>query len=251
MNERYGQNPRFLFCHDNPARPISVIFFSGLGSTIERQHVEEYRTFCHLNDVSFLALDFTAHAYMHQRTEPDDFGMNHRLNDALNILKDEIKNKPFVLVGFSMGGKLALDVAQKLKSQTQALIELAPAIELEQYRWYDNLNLMVRQKLDLLQKNEQKRNALESLYVFSKMLKAVKPHLLLKQPVTYDKRMEIIHGILDKHVPYRNSLMFKKDYAPHAKVALLTNETHHFLQPCSRQIVFNTLSDTLCMVRGR
>lgn len=75
-----------------------------------------------------MALDFTAHAYKYQKNEPQDFGMNHRLSDALNVLQNELKNKPFIMVGFSMGGKLALDVSQQLKNQTKALIELAPAI---------------------------------------------------------------------------------------------------------------------------
>lgn len=251
MNERYGQNPQFLFCHDNPARPMSVVFFSGLGSTIERQHVEEYRRFCGLNGVSFLALDFTAHAYMHQKTEPNDFGMNHRLNDALNMLQDKLKGKPFVMLGFSMGGKLALDVAQILERQTRALIELAPAIELGQYQWYDNLNSMVCKKLDLLKKNEQYGNTLNSLNVFAQMLKAVKPHLLLDAPISYRGSMDIVHGMSDKHVPYQNSLDFQKNYAPNARIAVIPSETHHFLQLSSRRFVLDILSYALKTAKGR
>ena len=251
MNERYGQNPQFLFCHDNPNKELSVVFFSGLGSTIERQHVEEYRTFCHQNNVSFMALDFTAHAYKHQKTEPQDFGMNHRLDDALNRVTQELKSKPFIMVGFSMGGKLALDVSQQLKNQTRALIELAPAIELGKYHWYDNLNLMVQKKLNVLRRNNPEGKTFENLCVFAQMLKAVKPHLLLEEPVSYNRSIEIIHGSSDKHVPYQNSLDFNKNYAPHAKVTILPGESHHFLKPESRQVIFSTLSCTLRMIRGR
>ncbi len=251
MNERYGQKPQFLYCHDNSHYPLSVVFFSGLGSTIERQHVEEYRTFCHQNNVSFIALDFTAHAYKYQKNEPQDFGMNHRLSDALNVLQNELKNKPFIMVGFSMGGKLALDVSQQLKNQTKALIELAPAIELSRYQWYDNLNLMVQKKLNALGKTNPESKTFENLCVFAQMLKAVKGHLLLKEPVSYGGNIDILHGMVDKHVPYQNSLKFKKNYVPQAQVAILPGESHHFLQPHSRQVIFNTLANTIKMVKGR
>lgn len=251
MNERYGQNPQFLFCHDNPKKNIAVVFFSGLGSTIERQHIEEYRSFCHYNNVSFLALDFTAHAYRHQKLEPLDFGMNHRLDDALNILTDEINNKPFIMVGFSMGGKLALDVVQILKNQTQALIELAPAIELGEYHWYDNLNSMVHKKLNLLKYNNQTSKTFENLCVFARMLKAVKPHLLLNDSVSINGNVDIIHGSQDKHVPFVISERIQQYYVPQAKVKIIPGETHHFLKPKSRQVIFDTLACNLKTIGHR
>lgn len=197
-----------------------------------------------------MALDFTAHAYKYQKNEPHDFGMNHRLSDALNVLQNELKNKPFIMVGFSMGGKLALDVCQQLKNQTRSLIELAPAIELGRYHWYDNLNSMVKKKLNMLKKNKQESKTFENLCVFAQMLKAVKGHLLLKEPVSYGGNIDILHGMVDKHVPYQNSLIFKKNYVPQAQVAILPGESHYFIQHYSRRVIFNTLSYTIQMVKG-
>lgn len=109
---------------------------------------------------------------------------------------------------------------------------------------------MVQKKLNVLGKTNPESKTFENLCVFAQMLKAVKKHLLLTEPASYEGSIEIFHGASDKYVPYRNSLEFKKNYAPHTRVAILPNESHYFIQHYSRRVIFNTLSYTIQMLKG-
>lgn len=97
-----------------------VLCIHGYGETAESfAFLEKYAG----NDYKFYALELPFHG----QTEWKE-GLNFAVDDLMNILQEitELKDKQFTLMGFSLGGRVALSLYEAIPQRIEKLILLAP-----------------------------------------------------------------------------------------------------------------------------
>lgn len=216
-----------------------IVFLHGLLSSHKSVKAQCVRHFAVQNGFSFLSLDYTAHGA--SSGQPSDFRVGHCFKDALEIINNILPPRlPLILVGSSLGGWIALLLAQHLKKRVSALIGLSAAPDFTERVWQDVFTDKERAFLNaggILGPSSETRG-----YCFKKeMFLEAEKYLLLNRRIDYNGRVVLIHGDQDQIVPV--SIPFK------IKNALDSDNVEiHFINGAGHTLSRPSDLDEICFV---
>lgn len=115
----------------NPEKPAIVFLHGFTGSTSTwRDAMNSLK-----DDYSVYAVDLTGHGKTSIPTEPDRYAMSEQVAD-LDCLFDQLQLSRFILVGYSMGGRLAIGYTASHLEKIEALLleSSSPGLQKEEER---------------------------------------------------------------------------------------------------------------------
>jgi pimeloyl-ACP methyl ester carboxylesterase len=208
--------PQFLgdlAYHHIPGTLPGVLWLGGFRSDMSGTKAVHLEKFCQDGGQQFTRFDYRGHGQSGGRFE--DLTLSGWLGDATAVL-DRVTSGPQVLVGSSMGGWLALLLAQKRKERVHSLVLLAPA---------PDFTRDIRAQL-----SEENKNALikdgffeaPSAYgppyqITAQLLEDGENHILLDGDTGITCPVTILHGQADPDVPWKKSVRLK-ECLPQAQV---------------------------------
>jgi pimeloyl-ACP methyl ester carboxylesterase len=161
------------------------------------------REACAARGQAMLRLDYSGHGASGGKFEDGTIG--EWTSDAAAVIA-HATDGPLVLVGSSMGGWIALLLAQKLSPRIAAMLLIAPAPDFTQALIEPSLTPEQRAGLErdgfLLPPSDYG----PPLPITKKLIEEGRSHLLLGGPIPITCPVRIMHGMRDQDVPWQHSL---------------------------------------------
>lgn len=151
------------------------------------------------------------------------------LDDALAVI-DAVAEGPQILVGSSMGGWIALLAALARPERVRGLVLIAPAPDFTEKMIWAGLSKAERETLMrdgvVYQPSEY---GPEPYAISRKLIEDGRKHLLLDAPINLACPVRLLHGMLDRDVPWEYSLRIADRLVAGDVVVTLVKEGDHRL----------------------
>ena len=185
------------------AGPV-LVFCSGYGSDMGGAKAMYLWEFCAGRGQAMLRFDYAGHGASGGRFVDGCIG--DWMADAAHILETLLPERKLVLVGSSMGGWIALLLAQRLRARVAGMLLIAPAPDFTEDILHRRLSAQQRAALrrDGVMYPPSAYGA--PLPLTWKLLEDGAAHLLLGGEIALDCPVRILHGMRDAQVPWRQSL---------------------------------------------
>ncbi|PLX44953.1 MAG: alpha/beta hydrolase [Deltaproteobacteria bacterium] len=176
-----------------------VIFFGGYSSVRFGEKASALWNWAKKSGRSFVRFDYSGHGGTLDEFKEGTLG---DWRDEALAAVEQLTRGPQILVGSSMGGWIALMVAEEASSKTHAVITLACAADF-------TINV-VENRLAESQLEELSREGVIDLgdgaIMTKRFIDESRAHLVLGAPIQIPCPVKLIHGLLDERIPWETSL---------------------------------------------
>jgi len=216
-----------------------IIFLSGYMSDMEGNKALALENLCKELGHSYIRFDYRGHGISDGTLV--DGSISNWTQDTLNIL-DNIAKGQQILVGSSMGGWIMMLVSLKRKERISGLIGIASAPDFTE----DLLPLQLgKDKIEEIYSQGECKIVRDdgSENIITKMLlEDGKTNLVLRDKITIDCPVELLHGINDEVVPWETSLgILDKISSNNVNITLIKNGDHRLSSPSDIQQLKQTV----------
>jgi len=226
-----------------PGRGPCIVFLPGYKSDMQGAKALETRAFCAAHGLACLRLDYSGHGASGGAFTDGTIG---RWTDDALLLVDRLTEGPLVLVGSSMGGWIALNVALARPDRVQALVGIAAAPDFtEDLMW---AAMMPHERAQL------KRDGVlpvPSAYgdpypVTLALIEDGRQRLLLRGPVPLRCPVRLLQGMQDADVPWETAMrLADRLEGADVQVSLIKDGDHRLSRPGDLALLRRTLAGLL------
>lgn len=124
---------------------VVVVFLGGFYSNMQGSKAQFLHAFCEAEGIAFVRFDYRGHGESHG--EFTNFGISDWLADA-RLIARLAGGRRLILVGSSMGGWIALRLAQEMAGQVAALIGIAAAPDFTEEGFWQGFDAKARARID-------------------------------------------------------------------------------------------------------
>jgi pimeloyl-ACP methyl ester carboxylesterase len=200
--------------------------------------------FCRARGQAFVRFDYAGHGQSSGRFEDGTIGA--WTEDALAVL-DRVAQGPQVIVGSSMGGWIALNLALARPDRLKALVGIAAAPDFtEDLIWHD-LPMEAQMALETDGVIYEPSEYSEKPYpITMNLIHEARDHLRLRGEIAVDVPVRLLHGMLDPDVPWKRSLMLaRKLRTPDVRVVLVKDGDHRLSREQDLALLTRTVEELL------
>lgn len=212
-----------------------VLYLHGFMSSKQAYKASFIKEFCIKTGWAYFAFDATGHRESDGGFE--DILVGNYLNDALEI-SDALIKTPFIPVGSSLGGWIAVLLSVLRPEKIPGFIGLAPALDFTQEVW--DYYLTEENKEELRTKKVIGPNEKTLGYAWSyRLFEEGKNHLLLqKETIPYDGYALLLNGDKDEQVPFQKALKIREKLSSaNAQTWILKGAGHDLSRPQDLQTI--------------
>ncbi|HAD87656.1 MAG TPA: alpha/beta hydrolase [Rhodospirillaceae bacterium] len=236
---------RTIAYHQLAGKSPGVMFLTGFKSDMTGGKALALEAHCRAQGRAFLRFDYTGHGQSSGVFEEGSIGA--WAADAMTAL-DELAVGDHVLVGSSMGGWIMLLTALARKSRIRGLLGLAAAPDFTRDLMWNTFTEDQRRQLD-----RDGHVDLPNDYDDQEPYRISKPliddgwnQLLLDDRIELDIPVRLIHGLLDKDVPWKTALRIQEQLtSDDVEVQLVKNGGHRLSEPNDLDRMTRTLDALL------
>lgn len=194
-----------LAYHISSGKSPGIVYLNGFMSDMQGSKALALESFCQKRGQNFIRFDYFGHG-----ASTGDFkqgSISRWAEDALCVL-DELCVGPQILVGSSMGGWLMFLAALKRPEKVKGLVGIATGADFTEDMIMANMPDHYQEALDQVGFFESTSQGPEpfTYIITQKLLEDGKLHLLLRNPIPFEGKVHLLHGMQDKDVPWQNSL---------------------------------------------
>ena len=216
----------------------TIVSLHGLFSNLESSKAVFMHAACEKNNINFIR--FNALGHEHSSGKFTDQSIDSWLSSAKQFISNSCTNGA-ILLGSSMGGWVAMLLAQDLPDIVKAVICISPAADFTE----DIYNAMGDENRAIID-NKGIATFAAGPYLYNishTLIYESRKHLLLnKEQIEINCPLHILHGMNDAEVPYQKSLTTIKKIRSHNALCTLVKTGTHSL---SRTEDLQLLKDTV------
>jgi pimeloyl-ACP methyl ester carboxylesterase len=226
-----------------PGRSPTLVFLPGFMSDMTGDKAMALQAWCEARGQACLRLDYSGHGASGGAFEDGTIGL--WTQDALTVI-DAVIDGPFVLVGSSMGGWVALNVALARPDRLAALVGIAAAPDFTETLMWDAM--APSEQATLLRDG---RLEIPSRYggtqiITRRLIEEGRRHLLLGGPIAVAAPVRLLHGQADTEVPWETSLrLAARVESQDVRVVMVKDGEHRLSRPRDIAILTGVLDDLL------
>ncbi|WP_442755143.1 alpha/beta hydrolase [Methylocystis sp. JAN1] len=186
-----------------------LVWLGGFASDMESNKASFLDAWAQERGRAFLRFDYSGHGVSGGRFEEGCIG---DWLEQTAALFDRSTQGPQIVVGSSMGGWIALLLAQRLAERKESrrlagLVLLAPAVDFTEELMWKNLDEAARR--EIMEKGAWMRAspyAADPTPITRRLIEDGRRHLLLGGVIRAHARVHILQGMADPDVPWRHAL---------------------------------------------
>lgn len=219
--ERDGK-PRLAYCYTAPENKDlpTVVFLGGYISDMQGTKAVHLEARCTSRGQGFLRLDYSGHGESDGAFEDGTLGQ--WINDARDIIKHTTGSDDLILIGSSMGGWIALNIAVNAGFNINGIIGIAPAPDFT--KWGIEDTITDEQSAQLSKEGRIKIG--RGIYTKGLITDATN-HLVLDKTQSIDIPIAIFHGKKDDVVPWELAFKIKAAFPnANAQIVLIDDGDH-------------------------
>jgi pimeloyl-ACP methyl ester carboxylesterase len=219
----------------------TVVFLPGFMSDMTGDKALAVEAWCRDQGRACLRLDYAGHGVSGGRFE--DGGIGSWTNDAL-LLIDTLVPGPIVLVGSSMGGWIALNIALRRPERVAALIGIAAAPDFTETLMWPAFT--TAQRTTLMGEGVLR---IPSQYggeqiITRTLIEEGREHLVLTGPIPLRCPVRLVHGQRDPDVPWPTALQLAERLeSADVRVTLIKDGEHRLSRPQDIALLVATLNE--------
>jgi pimeloyl-ACP methyl ester carboxylesterase len=230
--------------HSAPGKSPGVMFCGGFMSDMTGGKAMALEAFCRARGQGFVRFDYRGHGQSSGRFEEGTIGA--WTQDALAVL-DQVAQGPQVLVGSSMGGWIALNLALARPDRVVALVGIAAAPDFtEDLIWRDlppDAQMMLETDGVIYERSEYDDKPYP---ITMDLIHEAREHLRLRGEIAFDRPVRLLHGMLDADVPWKRSLLLaEKLRSPDVRVTLVKDGGHRLSREEDLALLTRTVGELL------
>jgi len=207
-----------------PGASPTLVFFPGYASDMEGAKALALDAFAERSGFALVRFDYSGSGLSGGAFE--DGTLARWLEESLAVV-DQLTDGPLILVGSSMGGWLALHVAQLRRERVQALVGIAAAPDFTDWGFSDG---------DAAEKAGISRGFWES----GQRLR------LLEREIGIDCPVRLVHGELDRDVPLDVAFRtLRKLRSADVQLTVIKDGGHRLSEPLQIETILRTVSGLL------
>jgi pimeloyl-ACP methyl ester carboxylesterase len=230
--------------HSTPGKSPGVMFCGGFMSDMTGSKAMALEAFCRARGQAFLRFDYAGHGQSSGRSEDGTIGA--WTEDALAVL-DRVAQGPQVIVGSSMGGWIAINLALARPDRLHALVGIAAAPDFtEDLIWHD-LPPEAQMRLETDGVVYEPSEYSDKPYpITMNLIHEGRDHLRLRGEIAIDRPVRLLHGMLDPDVPWKRSLtLAEKLRTQDVRVMLLKDGDHRLSRDQDLALLARTVEELL------
>jgi pimeloyl-ACP methyl ester carboxylesterase len=230
--------------HSTPGKSPGVMFCGGFMSDMTGGKALALEAFCRARGQAFVRFDYAGHGQSSGRFEDGTIG--GWTADALAVL-DRVAQGPQVIVGSSMGGWIAVNLAMARPDRLAALVGIAAAPDFtEDLIWHD-LPPEAQMRLETDGVIYEPSDYGDKPYpITMTLIHEARDHLRLRGEIAIDRPVRLLHGMLDPDVPWKRSLMLaEKLRTPDVRVVLVKDGDHRLSREQDLALLTRTVEELL------
>jgi pimeloyl-ACP methyl ester carboxylesterase len=230
--------------HSTPGKSPGVMFCGGFMSDMTGGKALALEAFCRARGQAFVRFDYAGHGQSSGRFEDGTIG--GWTEDALAVL-DRVAQGPQVIVGSSMGGWIAINLALARPDQLKALVGIAAAPDFtEDLIWHDlppEAKMMLETDGVVYERSEYDDKPYP---ITMNLIHEARDHLRLRGEIAIDAPVRLLHGMLDADVPWKRSLMLaEKLRTPDVRVVLVKDGDHRLSREQDLALLTRTVEELI------
>jgi pimeloyl-ACP methyl ester carboxylesterase len=228
-------------------RSPTLVFLPGFGSDMTGDKATMLAKFASMHGHACLRLDYAGHGASAGAFTQGTIGS--WTSDALFLI-DKLTAGPIVLVGSSMGGWIALLVALARPERIAALVGIAAAPDFTEDLIWANLPAGARATL-LAEGVLRIPSAYGPEQALSRtLLEEGRNHLLLGAPIALNCPLRLLHGQVDRDVPWQTSMRLAERWAGGDVQITLIKDGEHRLSRAQDMAALRRLVSPLLLQDG-
>lgn len=184
-------------------REPTVVFLPGFRSEMQGEKGTHLAAFCAARGVGLLRLDYSGHGASGGRFEEGSIG--RWAEDALFVIDREAKGR-LVLVGSSMGGWIALLVAQRRPERMAGLLGIAAAPDFTETLMWQAMSPTEKERLLADGSLTVPSDYGPPLLITRHLIEEGRRNLVLGGPIRINCPVRLLHGQRDPDVPWETAL---------------------------------------------
>ena len=237
-----------LACQITAGTGPGLLFLCGLRSNMEGTKATALAAMAVKTGRSMVRFDYQGHGDSSGRFE--DMMIGTWFGDALHVL-DQLTTGPQVIVGSSMGGWIALLLAEARPERVAGLVLLAPAPDFTEDLLMARLDGPARQALFAQGRVTVPSPWLPEPLVFtSRLIEEATTHLIFRRPWRGGRiPTRILHGTRDAEVPVSTSLRLVEHLYPNdVCLTLIGGGDHRLADPPCLARLCRTVAEVVLMI---
>ncbi len=212
-----------------PGASPAIVFLPGFMSDMTGDKALAVEAFCAARGQACLRLDYSGHGASDGRFEDGTIGI--WTDDALFLI-DTLTQGKLVVIGSSMGGWIALNVALARPARIAALIGIAAAPDFTETLMWESM--APAERAALLREGELR---VPSQYggeqiITRALIEDGRARLLLSAPIAIEAPVRLLHGMRDPDVPWETALKLAgRLEAADVQITLVKDGDHRLSRP--------------------
>ena len=238
-----GDGIRLAYRH-RPGSDPTVVFLSGYMSDMTGTKAEALDQWAAKTGRAFLRFDYSGCGASDGQFEDGTIG---RWRDDARVLLDAVTPGPLILVGSSMGGWIALLLAQALRERVTAMVGIAAAPDFVDWGLLRDLDEAQRATLMRDGRIELPSGYADSPYIYTRALvEDGQANRLMTGRIGYEGSVRLLHGQADPDVPWQLSLdIAERLDSSDVQVILVKEGDHRLSRPQDLALLTATLDRLL------
>lgn len=214
-----GISPSFYECkdgtklayhyHQGSSGLPTVIFLGGLMADMKGSKATSLEAFARERGQNYLRFDYSGHGQSGREFKEGTIG--RWTEDALTLI-DSLTLGPLILVGSSMGGWIAINVALKRPQRLHALVGIAAAPDFTQELMWNAFSNEIKDQILTKGVHYASSDYGDPYPITLQLIEEGRLHLCLNHKLDVDVPVRLLHGMADTTVPW--------EYAPRLAKAL-------------------------------
>lgn len=216
--------------HHTPGQGPGVVFLGGFMSDMTGSKALFLQDWAERQGRAFLRFDYSGHGQSSGAFEDGCIG--DWVEDAVAVI-GALTTGPQVLVGSSMGGWIALQIAREMPDRVKALVGIAPAPDFTEDSMWAGFSATQRAELMETGRIVIPSDYCESGYpITRRLIEEGRQRLVLRSPLRLPFPVRILQGTADTDVPVAVALRLM-DHAdcPDLRLTLVKGADHRFSTP--------------------
>ncbi|MBT4878641.1 MAG: alpha/beta hydrolase [Alphaproteobacteria bacterium] len=203
-----------------------IVFLAGLSSDRKATKASFFKNYAKAKGYSYICFDYLGHG--DSDLEFSQCDINMWLSNVKDILANLVPKKA-IIIGSSLGGWLALRLAELDDSKIKAIIGLASAPDFTESLMWNDFSIEVKAKLERGEIYNLPSDYCDGEYKISMgLINSGRDNLLLnKAEININIPVRLVQGMQDDDVPYEYGLkLIEKLKTKDAELCLIKNADH-------------------------
>ena len=238
------ENGKELAYQYQPGTGPAIVFLGGYASDMSGTKAEFLASYCAKIGKEFIRFDYSGHGQSNGDFDRGTIGQWK--DDAIAVIQ-HCTSSNLLLVGSSMGGWIMLLIATLLKDRIHSLIGIAAAPDFSEDLMWSQFDKDTQNKLysDGIIYLPSEYND-EGIPLRKEFIDDGRCHLVLRKPIELQCPIRLLHGLLDKDVPWQTAeKILHTVVSIDVQISYVKNADHRFSAPTELNLLASTLDQLI------